>query len=233
MELGHSTAKESSSDLASQFRPIERFGGRLKPFIEYLAKIVTRGKFCHYCFASILPPRGTLGRTGIRDKGSGVQAILNFSKHPSPKAGHSLPNLESANYPDHRFRNLRLGTTAAAPASATREPKPPKPPTQTCILATGLCMWITASGAMLVWSRRTLEGLEREFLCIEYKNGDQVYVPIHQADRLTRYIGPDGSPPAPGSLGTQEWPETKRKVREAVQEVAQESARPVCPPPGR
>ncbi len=70
--------------------------------------------------------------------------------------------------------------------------------------------------------QRTLEGLEREFLCVEYKNGDQVYVPIHQADRLTRYIGPDGSPPTPGSLGSQEWPETKRKVREAVQEVAQE-----------
>jgi transcription-repair coupling factor (superfamily II helicase) len=70
--------------------------------------------------------------------------------------------------------------------------------------------------------QRTLEGLEREFLCVEYKNGDQVYVPIHQADRLTRYIGPDGSPPTPGNLGTQEWPETKRKVREAVQEVAQD-----------
>ncbi len=49
-----------------------------------------------------------------------------------------------------------------------------------------------------------------------------MYVPVHQADRLTRYIGPDGSPPAPGNLGSQEWPETKRKVREAVQEVAQE-----------
>ncbi len=70
--------------------------------------------------------------------------------------------------------------------------------------------------------QRTLEGLAREFLCVEYKNGDQVYVPIHQADRLTRYIGPDGSPPAAGSLGTQEWPETKRKVKEAVQEVARD-----------
>ncbi|MEW6092569.1 MAG: transcription-repair coupling factor, partial [Chloroflexota bacterium] len=29
-------------------------------------------------------------------------------------------------------------------------------------------------------------------------------------------------PPSPGHLGTQEWPETRRRVREAVQEVAQE-----------
>ncbi|MFH2102906.1 MAG: transcription-repair coupling factor [Chloroflexota bacterium] len=70
--------------------------------------------------------------------------------------------------------------------------------------------------------RRTLENLEREFLCVEYRNGDQVFVPIHQADRLTRYIGPDGGPPSASHLGGQEWPETKRRVKEAVQQVAEE-----------
>lgn len=69
---------------------------------------------------------------------------------------------------------------------------------------------------------RTLDGLEREFLLIEYDGGDQLYVPIHQADRITRYIGADASPPSPSRLGTQSWEQTKRKVGQAVEEIARE-----------
>ena len=68
--------------------------------------------------------------------------------------------------------------------------------------------------------QRSLDGLEREFLGVEYKNGDQVFVPIHQADRITRYLGAGAGDPAMGQLGTQEWQETKRKVKFAVQEIA-------------
>ena len=32
------------------------------------------------------------------------------------------------------------------------------------------------------------EGVEREYLAVEYANNDKLYVPIHQADRLARYM---------------------------------------------
>lgn len=70
--------------------------------------------------------------------------------------------------------------------------------------------------------QRFLEGMEREFLCVEYGGGDQLFVPIHQADRLGRYVGPDASAPSLTRLGTQDWTNTKAKVREAVQEIAEE-----------
>ncbi|HEY5157160.1 MAG TPA: hypothetical protein VII93_04270, partial [Anaerolineales bacterium] len=54
LELGRSTAEPLSSSssgievdakiLSEQFHPIQRFGGRLKPFIEFLDKIVSTGK---------------------------------------------------------------------------------------------------------------------------------------------------------------------------------------------
>ncbi len=69
---------------------------------------------------------------------------------------------------------------------------------------------------------RTLEGLRREFLLIQYAEGDQLYVPIHQADRLTRYVGPDASLPSLSRLGTQEWDRLKGKAKEAVAEVARD-----------
>ena len=70
--------------------------------------------------------------------------------------------------------------------------------------------------------KRILEGTDREFLCVEYDGGNQLYVPIHQADRLSRYVGPEGDHPRLSRLGTNDWAQTKQTVRKAVVEVAQD-----------
>jgi transcription-repair coupling factor (superfamily II helicase) len=70
--------------------------------------------------------------------------------------------------------------------------------------------------------RRTVDGVEREYLCIEYAEGDQLFVPVYQADRLTRYVGPDARFPSASRLGSIEWRSTKSRVKEAVEEVAED-----------
>jgi transcription-repair coupling factor (superfamily II helicase) len=70
--------------------------------------------------------------------------------------------------------------------------------------------------------QRPVDGIEHEYLAVEYAEGDQLFVPVYQADRLTRYIGPDAHPPAPTRLGSPEWRTTKSRVKEAVEEVAQD-----------
>jgi transcription-repair coupling factor (superfamily II helicase) len=70
--------------------------------------------------------------------------------------------------------------------------------------------------------QRELDGHTREFLALEYDGGGQLYVPVHQADRLTRYVGAEGAQPALDRLGGQEWHEKKSRVKGAVLEVAQE-----------
>lgn len=70
--------------------------------------------------------------------------------------------------------------------------------------------------------RKTLDGIPREFLSIAYAEGDMLYVPIPQADRLTRYIGPDSQRPTLTRLGGTDWANTKSKVRGAVEEVAED-----------
>ena len=69
---------------------------------------------------------------------------------------------------------------------------------------------------------RYLDGSEREYLCVGYAEGDQLFVPVYQADRLTRYIGSNHSAPHPTRLGTADWQTAKQKVRESVVEIAQE-----------
>ena len=70
--------------------------------------------------------------------------------------------------------------------------------------------------------QRELDAHNREFLAVEYDGGGQLYVPVHQADRLTRYVGAEGVEPALDRLGGQEWHEKKVRVKEAVLEVALE-----------
>src|SRR5258706_16133032 len=62
----------------------------------------------------------------------------------------------------------------------------------------------------------------REFLAGEYESRGQMYVPVHQADRITRYSGAESAVPALDRLGGQEWHEKKGGVKEAVLEVAQD-----------
>ncbi len=81
---------------------------------------------------------------------------------------------------------------------------------------------------------RVLNNVEREYLVLEYSAGDKLYVPSDQIDRVSRYIGAGGQPPALSRLGTQEWSRTKQRVRQAVQDIAQEllelyAAREVAP----
>jgi transcription-repair coupling factor (superfamily II helicase) len=69
---------------------------------------------------------------------------------------------------------------------------------------------------------RTVDGNEREYLLLKYADGDTVYVPIHQADRLTKYIGADDRTPTLNKLGKQDWTKVKNRVKKAVQEEADE-----------
>ncbi len=68
--------------------------------------------------------------------------------------------------------------------------------------------------------KRTIDGVSRDFLRILYAEGDQLFVPVHQADRLSNYVGPNGKTPEITRLGTRDWATAKSFVREKVLEVA-------------
>ena len=69
---------------------------------------------------------------------------------------------------------------------------------------------------------RTIESVERDYLRITYAEDDTLFVPVHQADRLSHYVGPDERIPRLSRLGGADWSNAKQRVRGAVQEVAQD-----------
>lgn len=70
--------------------------------------------------------------------------------------------------------------------------------------------------------KREAGGGEREFFKIEFAGTDTLYVPIHQVDRLTRYVGPTDSPPQLHKLGSSDWAKTKEAARVAAEQIARE-----------
>ncbi|MBU1747174.1 MAG: transcription-repair coupling factor, partial [Chloroflexi bacterium] len=67
-----------------------------------------------------------------------------------------------------------------------------------------------------------LEGADREYLLINYADADKLYVPMEQVDRISRYVGSTGLPPAVHRLGSADWQRVKERVRAAAREVARE-----------
>lgn len=65
------------------------------------------------------------------------------------------------------------------------------------------------------------DGTEREYMLLLYAEGDRLYVPADQTDRVAPYIG-SGPPPHLHRLGTAEWSRTKRRVKEATDQLAKE-----------
>lgn len=70
--------------------------------------------------------------------------------------------------------------------------------------------------------RMEYNGMEREYLLLEYKGIDKLYVPVDQSDRVTRYSSGGRLTPQLNKLGSGEWVRTKRTVRKAVRDMAYE-----------
>jgi transcription-repair coupling factor (superfamily II helicase) len=68
----------------------------------------------------------------------------------------------------------------------------------------------------------TLDGVKREYLETEYAGGDKLYVPIHQADRLSRYAGIGSRSPVLHRLGAADWARVKARAKQAVEDIARD-----------
>ncbi len=65
-----------------------------------------------------------------------------------------------------------------------------------------------------------LDNIEREYLQVSYARNDKLYVPVHQADRLSRYVGAGEKTPMVSRLGTADWQSVKERAKRAVADIA-------------
>jgi transcription-repair coupling factor (superfamily II helicase) len=68
---------------------------------------------------------------------------------------------------------------------------------------------------------REVGGVTRDYLYLEYKGEDRVYVPTEQLAKLSRYVGAGGEP-ALSALGGKRWQNLKARARRAAGAIAGE-----------
>jgi transcription-repair coupling factor (superfamily II helicase) len=68
--------------------------------------------------------------------------------------------------------------------------------------------------------KRSISGVERDYLLLEYRGDDKLYVPSDQIDAVRHYTG--GDQPSLSRLNGGEWAKTKARVRAEVTQIAQE-----------
>ncbi|MDR3274476.1 MAG: transcription-repair coupling factor [Endomicrobium sp.] len=61
-----------------------------------------------------------------------------------------------------------------------------------------------------------------EYLCIEYRNGDKLYVPPEELKTVKKYVGTEGVKPKLYSMDTLGWERVKSRARKAAAEFAKE-----------
>ncbi|ULH15396.1 DEAD/DEAH box helicase [Deinococcus sp. KNUC1210] len=81
---------------------------------------------------------------------------------------------------------------------------------------------------------RTVLGVSRDYLNIQYRGGARLYLPIEQLPVLRRHPGTTDDPPALSSLDKKDWARAKERARKNAEEVAgrllvQYAARQVTP----
>jgi transcription-repair coupling factor (superfamily II helicase) len=221
LELGPSAAPEESP-LAQRFTPGLRFGGRLKDLLEHMLErhlageglVVVSRQAARLSelwseriraagnFESSLPPPTFID-------GSLTEGWTFTPVHEKPL--HLLTDGEVFGWrrPEARRRHRIVAEAPEAPYADLQ-----------------VNDWVVhidhGIGRFVGLVTRPVDGLDREFLCVEYAENDQLYVPVYQADRLTRYVGPDARQPSPTRLGGGEWKSAKERTQKAVEEIAED-----------
>ena len=75
-------------------------------------------------------------------------------------------------------------------------------------------------GVYMGVTRIQTEGAWRDYLLIQYKGSDKLYVPTDQFDRVQKYIGSTEAPPPVNSLSGGEWQKQKSRVKAGLKKLA-------------
>lgn len=66
------------------------------------------------------------------------------------------------------------------------------------------------------------EGAVRDYIKLEYAEGDTIRVPIDQLELVYKYTAGEGNAPAVHRLGSQEWAQTKARIKKSLKKIAED-----------
>lgn len=77
-------------------------------------------------------------------------------------------------------------------------------------------------GVYMGISTITKNGLEKDYILLQYKGTDKLYISVDNLDKLYKYSSKDGARPNIQKLNSGEWEKIKARIKNRVKEVAEE-----------
>jgi transcription-repair coupling factor (superfamily II helicase) len=190
------------------------------------------------------PELEKLVRSGYRTvvawarKGEGERAAYNMSRlraefldgKPAPhdpsitfanaalREGFLAPGLKLAILPEHRLLRRRRSERSSGPSTGRGALA------SFTDLRAGAAVVHEDHGIALFtgFETKTVGGITRDYLELEYRDGDRVFVPSDQLFKISRYVGADAGDPPLSKLGGKQWEQQKLRARRAAEALAGE-----------
>ncbi len=77
-------------------------------------------------------------------------------------------------------------------------------------------------GRFLGVVHKTIDEIKREYLEIAYAENDRLFIPIDQADKISKYVGGEDNEPQLSRLGAADWKVVSQKIKKETQKIAKE-----------
>jgi len=136
--------------------------------------------------------------------------------HASLRDGFVSPSLKLAVLPEHRLLRRRRAEGPSGPTPGTIA--------SFTELRAGAPVVHEDHGIARFagFETKTVAGVTRDYLELEFKDGDRVFVPSDQLHKISRYVGADAGDPPLSKLGGKQWEQMKMRARRAAQALAGE-----------
>ena len=224
-------ATPEGSALAPDMLPTTSYGGRLRAFAQDVRKLLLERQRVVVVSAQARRVAELFGDEALLGP-NGVLLVSPATDLPDPPGAGSLAVVHGtfAEGWHSRLMALTVFTDAEVFGWSKRRGEPRRTQTPSAFLAE------VRPGDFVVHedhgigrfdglTKLATEGVEREYLLIQYAGTDRLYIPTDQLDRITRYLGMGDATPALCKLGGVEWVRAKQRASESAQDIARDLLR--------
>ncbi len=217
-------AENGRASLNFSFQAVPRFQNQINFFVDYLKKLQEQREQCFLCFSQ----PGLRERMAVWLKEKNILVRISDDPKDLPREGEALiwsaPISHGFSCPSARF--YLFGERDILTEEKVLVSRPGRRPVVSHFQDLKAGDYVVHNdygiGLFAGLVRMEVDGINREFIEIHYRDGDKLYVPVEDLKLVQRYTPVGPNLPSLDKLGSQSWEKIKEKTRRAVEKLARD-----------